>query len=219
MKRLTLLTMLVAGVLLCCTSGAFAQSSSATFPISVAINNASTATFVIYQVDGGVFSPWTGTLAFNPDLTLVSDPGDPPAYAYLGDVYYAIDVFPYGAGALNVGVSYTDDSNPNGVINDGTGLGVHAIGTPVSNDNNGTPTNYNDDIETGIGTKAILGNIAQTIFASDILANGQYLRFYVGLATGNPLENEPTGAIPFNPGDTPGNYTGTLTMTVAAPGP
>ncbi len=220
MRKLTFLTVLMAGALLCFVSGASAQTSSATFPITVDIDNASTATFVVYQVDGGVFTDWPSTtLQFEPILTNVADPGDPPQYAYLGDVYYAVDVWPYGAGALNVTLSYTDDDNPNGVPNDGSGLGVHAIGTPVSNDNSGTPDDYTDDIETDIGTRAILANIAQTVYAADILANGQYLRFYVGLSTGNPLESEPAGAIPFNPGDTPGNYTGTLTMTVAAPGP
>ncbi len=214
MRKLIWLAIFLAGAMMCLSPAVYAQTSSAAYDISVTIDNASTATFVVYQIDAGVFTAWTDTtLSFNPVLTDVrEDPADPPAYAYLGDVYYAIDVFPYGAGALNVTLSY---SNADPAYD----LGVHAIGTPVSNDDNGTPTIYTDDTETPVGVKAILNSIAQTIYASDILANGDYLRFYVGLATGDPTENEPSGAVPFNPGDTPGHYEGTLTMTVAAPGP
>ena len=223
MKKLTFLTVLLVGALLCFTSGASAQTSNASFPITVAIDNASTATFAVYQIDdAGNFNTWgSNTLVYTPVLTDVTgpNPGDPVQYAYLGDVYYAIDVFPYGAGALNVTLSYTDDINPNGAPNDGTGLGVHAIGTPTAHDDNGTPGIFTDDADNPIGTRAALSGIAQTVLSSDILANGQYFRLYVGLATGDPAESEPAPAVPFSPGDTPGNYTGTLTMTVAPPGP
>jgi hypothetical protein len=223
MKKLTFLTVLLVGALLCFTSGASAQSSGDTFPITVAIDNASTATFAVYQIDAAdTFTSWgSNTLEFNPTLEDVTgpNPGDPVQYAYLGDVYYAIDVFPYGAGALNVTLSYTDDSNPNGGANDGTGLGAHAIATPTAHDDNGTPGDYTDDADNPIGSRATLENIAQTVLASEILANGQYFRLYVGLATGNDTEPAPEPVTPFSPADTPGNYTGTLTMTVAPPGP
>jgi hypothetical protein len=202
MKIKILILALIIGCFLGLSSVAFTE----TFDIDVIIPSANSATFVVWKLfDGQPFpnTPETTTnLSFATTLTNVEvDPTKPPKYAFLGNYFYAIDVFPTGgAGNVNVQIAYSDTSTL-------TGLGNHGIATVVRvNPANNTEAELR---------KETLANIPQTITASEIAGtvNGRF-RMYVGLATGDAANNEPAGAVPFNPGDTPGTYTGRLTLTV-----
>lgn len=175
------------------------------FPVNVEIEGASTANYVLWKlIPGQPFpsDPETGT-SLDFTTTYDSDLG-----VYFGDQFFAIDVAPQGAGQLNVLVQYTDTENPNGAPNDGSGLGIKGIATVVNAD----PAT-NDETELA---KEVLADINNTtIFASQLV--GGFMRMYVGLATGDPLNNEPADAVPFNAGDVPGFYRGTITLTVSQP--
>ena len=218
MKQRLLTFALAIGVVFALSAVARAE----TFSIEVNIEPASSADFVVWQfTDPNQFpqAPFTSrTLPINAVLTEFVDPvtGDSTGFAFLGQEFYAIDVFPTGgAGAVNVEISYSDISNPNGGTLDG--LGVKAIGTVVRvTDPNGTPDVYTDDTET-ILDRDILYNIGQ-FYSAATIANGEggRMRMYVGLTTGDPDANppEPAAAEVFNPGDVPGDYTGNLTLSV-----
>ena len=180
--------------------GLSAIARAETFSIEVQIDAASSADFVVWQITDPNSFPTTEfpstTLPIDVTLTEFFDPvtGDSIGFAFLGQQFYAIDVFPTGgAGAVNVEISYSDISNPNGgTLN---GLGVKAIGTVVRvTDPNGTPDVYTDDQET-VMDRDILYNIGQ-IFSASTIANNEAgrMRMYGGLTTGDPDANPPEPA-------------------------
>ncbi|MBP9854053.1 MAG: hypothetical protein KBD53_04205 [Candidatus Omnitrophica bacterium] len=164
------------------------------------------ATFAVSQVDPGppeVFTlqaPGFDALDFGL-LTLDVDNG-----IFLPDYYWAIDVGANGAGSPDLAFAYTDTANPNGGLNNGTGLG-------------GRGTIAYMEVLTGSGgaqtVNLIRGEALQQSNTSGGIDETDYdgfLRFAVGIATGDPLLQE-GNAVPFTASDNPGTYSGTLTVT------
>lgn len=202
-KWLYLFVALIGGVLLF-NSPVFSNP----FPVNVEIEGASSANYVVWKLLPGQPFPSTPQAGTSLDFTTTYNTG---LGVYFGDEFFAIDVAPIGAGQLNVLIQYTDTENPNGSANDGTGLGIKGIATVVKAD----PVTHN---EAELSKKVLQDINNTTIFASQLLAApAGFMRMYVGLATGDPLNNEPAAAVPFNAGDKPGFYRGTITLTVSQP--
>lgn len=218
MKKLCLLVLTVAIFALV----AIGQVSSEDFIIEVDIPQADSANFLVWKLVAGQPFPanpeQSNTLNFTTTLTQFQD----GASAFLGDNFYAIDVFPTGgAGLLNVNVTYADTQNQNGSLNDGTGIGGKGIATvvraPIEIDSQNPA--FFDEAQL---SRTLLQDVPAIIFASDIedpQARASFMRMYVGLATGDPAATppEPVGAVPFNLADQPGLYSGLLTLTVSQP--
>ena len=170
-----------------------------TFPVSVTIPAANSATFTVSKVINNQFQA-TG----NNNLSFTTT-FDAENNTFLGDFFYAIDVAPGGgAGGVDIDIDYADTS-----VN--TGLGTHAIGTVVKATSN--PADGEQLLKREILDD--LNNV--TIFGNQV--TGGFMRMYVGLATGDPDASpaEPASAVPFNTGDAPGLYSGTLTLTAVQP--
>lgn len=218
MKKLCLLVLTVAIFALV----AIGQVSSEDFIIEVDIPQADSANFLVWKLVAGQPFPanpeQSNTLNFTTTLTQFQDGSS----AFLGDNFYAIDVFPTGgAGLLNVNVTYADTQNQNGSLNDGTGIGGKGIATvvraPIEIDSQNPA--FFDEAQL---SRTLLQDVPAIIFASDIedpQARASFMRMYVGLATGDPAATppEPVGAVPFNLVDQPGLYSGLLTLTVSQP--
>jgi hypothetical protein len=218
MKKIGFLVLMVAIL------GLFAigQVSSEDFIIEVDIPQADSANFLVWKLTDGQPFPAnpeaSNTLNFTTTLTQFEG-GDS---AFLGDNFYALDIFPTGgAGLLNVNVTYADTQNQNGPLNDGSGIGGKGIATvvraPIEIDTQNPA--FFDEVQL---SRTLLQDVPAIILASDIedpLARASFMRMYVGLATGDPAATppEPAGAVPFNLADQPGIYSGLLTLTVSQP--
>ena len=208
MKKLLIVATVVLGALLVLSPLAGAED----FPISVNIPPAQTADFVVWKLADGQPFPTvpetSNAIAFT--TTLDSNLG-----VFFADNFYAIDVSPQGgAGQLNVLATYTDTGNPNGTPGDDTGLEIKGIATAVKAD----PVTNNEVQLYRQLLRDVTGGADDLVLATTLEATPPgFMRLYVGLATGDPLLLEPTDAEPFNVGDIPGDYTGTLTLTATAP--
>ncbi len=184
---------------------AMPASAQVDFFIDAEVPAANGATFAVSQVTPGPPEVFTPVNTFNLDfqtLTLDTVNG-----IFIPSFFWVVDVGSNGAGFPDVQFAYTDTANPNGGLNNGTGLGGRgtiAYAEVVTN-TNGTQTvnlirgESLDDANTS-------GGIDETDYA-----NG-FLRFSVGIATGDPSLSEGS-ATPFTAADQPGTYSGTLTVT------
>lgn len=181
---------------------AFAQVD---FFLDAEILPADTATFNVSKVllPGETFQPQApgfDALDFGV-LTL-----DPVNGIFVPSFYWVIDVGSNGSGFPDLLFDYTDTTNPNGAINDGSGLGGH--GTVA----------YSEVVDNGNGTQTvnlIRGEALQDADGATLdeteYANG-FARISFGIATGNPALQEGT-AVPFTAADADGVYSGTYTIT------
>jgi hypothetical protein len=129
---------------------------------------------------------------------------------YFANDYFSIDVAPTGAAPdYQTTVTYTEGSNPNQPRN---GLGAKATLTFLKATGQGQ-----DTVETPLsshGPKRLLRSLnGETILSRE--TSPGWLRCYLGLVTMDPnaLIPDPVGAEPFNVGDRPGEFSGTLTIT------
>lgn len=174
-------------------SKAFAQLQvSENFFVTADIPEATDISFIVYKVTGNEFETLGEITNLDFQLSFNSEFG-----IYLPDFFFAIDVAPQdGAGVPSVLIEYTDTQNPNGGADNG--LGAKAVGTAVRVE--GTE-------ETTLAQDTLSGIDGTNIPARDI--QGGFLRFYLGISTGEPG----TPGVPFSNGDQPGSYEGTLTLT------
>lgn len=180
-------------------------SAQVDFTIDAEVPAADGATFAVSQVTPGPPEVFTPLNTFNLDfqtLTLDAVNG-----IFLPSFFWVVDVGSNGAGFPDVQYSYTDTANPNGGLNNGTGLGARGtIGySEVVTNPDGSQT-----VNLIRGESLQEANTSGGIDETDY-ANG-FLRFSVGLATGDPTLQEGS-ATPFTAGDQPGIYSGTLTVT------
>ncbi len=128
--------------------------------------------------------------------------------------FYAIDVSPQTAGGdpapasfNQITFGYTEGNNPNGTSD---GLGSKGTVTVVRIDTVTDPDDATQLIQVETEVDADTFANAASISVSDSDISGGFMRAYVGVSTG---ETGKPGA-PFTNGDTPGNYSGTLTLSV-----
>ncbi len=177
------------------------------FSIEADVPASNGATFAVSQVDPGppeVFTPMApGFTAL--DFGLLSL--DTANGIFVPAFFWVVDVGANGAGFPDVAFSYTDTANPNVGLNNGTGLG--ARGTIAYSE-----VVTNPDLSQTVNL--IRGeSLQQTNSSAEINENDYsdgFLRFSVGIATGDPLLQE-GNATPFTALDNPGTYSGTLTVT------
>ena len=142
--------------------------------------------------------------------------------AFLPSHYYAIDLgYTYGAGSAisSIGFAYAEGANPNAANPDGGGLGskatVSLVRKALDSEGEELPEEVSDTLE----TKVLLTDIGSASVSMTELAGG-WLRVYVGLVTKNPeldasdVEFTEEAEV-FSPGDIPGGYSGTLTITAS----
>lgn len=195
MKNKTLTIVTALAVLL--TAGLYTANAEI-FTISANVPAATGATFAVSKVTGGQFTPQDSNNLNFGELTLFPDLG-----IFLAPFYYAIDVGGSGgSGIPDINVQYTDTGSPAAAT---AALGDRGTFSYASVVNGG-----NGDVVTAKGGMS-LHQADGLLIDSDNL-DGGWLRISVGTATGD--ENLQEGdAIPFNLGDAPGTYTGTLTLT------
>ena len=202
-------------VLLAMTVVVMAASSAMaiTFPITANIEAADEATFTVSQVfvtddgQGGQdldFQEYNlatldfGTMELNENGIFAPDPVP---------FYFAIDVGSNGAGMPDIEVVYTDTNNPNGALNNGTGLGGHATLNFAEIITNPDLSQDIGDLNTTIALQDFAtingGNIDDQTFADG------FLRISLGTCNGD----EGTSCSPFTALDSPGSYEGDLTLT------
>jgi len=204
MKKIILFLVAVFAGLSLIAVPAHAQSES--FFIEAELPASGTATFAVSRVIPG-----------SPETFIPQAPGfdaldfglltlDAVNGIFLPTYFWVVDVGADGAGSPDVAFSYTDTANPNGAVNDGTGLGARG-------------TIAYSEVVTGPGGQTvnlIRGEALRQANTSGGINENDYsdgfLRFSVGIATGDPLLQE-GNATPFTALDNPGNYTGTLTVT------
>ena len=175
------------------------------FTVQAQVPASTQASFSVSQVTPGnpdVFTPVNTT-----DLDFGQLSLDTTNNIFLPAYYWVIDVGANGAGMPNLQFSYTDTANPNGALNNGTGLGGHgtiAYSEVVTNANGSQTVNL------------IRGEALQQANTSGGISNTDYpngfLRISVGVATGDSTLQE-GNATPFTATDQPGNYSGTVTIT------
>lgn len=128
---------------------------------------------------------------------------------WLPDHFFAIDVgVTGGAGSVNVTVTYTEGSKPNGQTN---GLGFKSIATFVKI--TGPQDNQVQTELVAHGPKKLLKDLAggEQITGTELL--GGFLRVFVGIFPGDDQDILDSGGEPFTNSDVPGSYDGTLTIT------
>lgn len=202
-KSVLFIMLLVLGVVMGVTP-VFAQTSQ-DFTIQATVPDSNAATFNVSRVFPGppeVFQPLsTTTLDF---LTLTLDTVNG---IYTPEFFWVVDIGSNGVGMPDMQFSYTDTANPNGAINDGTGLGGRgtiAYSEVVTNPD--TTQTVNLIRGESLAESNTSGGIDEILFL-----NG-FLRVSVGIATGDPLLQEGV-AVPFTALDAAGLYSGVLTMT------
>ena len=128
---------------------------------------------------------------------------------FLPAYFWVVDVGTNGAGFPDLQFAYVDTFNPNGALNDGSGLGGH--GTVA----------YLEVVDNGNGTQTvnlIRGESLNDANSSGGLDETQYAngfaRISFGIATGDPGLEE-GNAVPFTPADATGTYSGTFTITAS----
>ncbi len=211
MRKIILNSIFVGVVVLCGQSMALAASSP--FVVSASVPAATSVDinpFSINSTGTPVFTPVVGlNLSFNP-LTF-----DDTNKIYLPNHFFAIDFAPQGgAGNPDVTATYAEGANPN---NPGHGLGWKSLTTFIkvtgpSGSQTETPLAGHGNTA---GKKLLKDLSGENILATEF--SGGFLRIYLGMVTGNPVLNEPTGAEPFTNADKGGTYDGTLTLTATLP--
>lgn len=190
-KGLAGLAMLFA-VLLIPSSASAQLIVSEDFFVTAEIPQATDIAFIVHEVDGDVFNTLGEVTNLDFELTYNSEFG-----IYLPEFIYAIDVAPEGgAGVPSVLIEYVDTQNPNGDPASGLGAKTVAAAVRVEGVN-----------ETVLVEDTLNGIDGTNIPSQDI--QGGFMRFYLGIATGEPG----TPGEPFTNGDQPGSYEGTLTLT------
>lgn len=205
MKKIILFLVAVFAGLSLIAVPAHAQSES--FFIEAELPASGTATFTVSQVIPGspeTFiqqAPGFDALDFSL-LTLDTVNG-----IFLPSYFWVVDVGADGAGSPDVAFSYADTANPNGGLNNGTGLGGRGT---IAYSEVVTNPDLSQTVNLIRGESLQQTNTSAEISETDY-ADG-FLRFSVGIATGDISLQEGT-ATPFTALDNPGNYTGTLTVT------
>lgn len=204
MKKLFLFLIAVFAGLSLITAPANAQVN---FFIDAEIPASDGATFAVSQVDPGppeVFTPMApGFTALDFGLLTL----DTVNGIFVPNYFWVVDVGANGAGFPDVDFAYTDTVNPNGALNNGDGLG-------------GRGTIAYSEVVTGVGGAQTVNLIRGESLAEANTSGGideldyadGFLRFSIGIATGDPLLQEGT-AVPFTAADAAGTYSGTLTVT------
>ncbi len=141
--------------------------------------------------------------------------------AFLPDHFFSIDMgYIYGDASseiTQITISFAEGNNPNGSSGKhGIGWKSSAVFAKKTIDVTG---NENLDVIVPSGTRSLLKTLATTPKVFTILTDipEGWLRAYIGIATKDPADAStipwPSDAEVFHPGDTPGKYTGTLTIT------
>ncbi len=207
---------LICAMLVMAASAAYAGSTTS-YPASVTVAGADGVAPVAVRVTGkGTQTGDWGTTpqtSFNFDplkLTTGTDAAGKPFSALLAGHFYAIDLgytFNGGAAITKIKVEFTGDTKPAGQT---AGLGDKGLVTLVKKSIvNGVEQ---ADVLLASPNKLLLKNAAtREVNLSEV--SGGWLRLYLGLATGDPAAGEPSGAVPFTPGDLKGTYSGTLKIT------
>jgi len=196
MRKLKLLLLISIGSVFLATAPANAQVD---FFIDAEIPLAGNATFSVSKVTPGnpdVFDPMD---TFNLDFGILSL--DEVNFIFLPAFFWVIDVGSDGIGFPDLDFVYVDTANPNGALNDGSGLGGH-----------GTVTFSEVD---GNTVTLIRGQSFQQTDGDSINDEDHpdgFLRIAIGIATGDPNLEE-GDAVPFTQADVNGPYSGTLEIT------
>ena len=175
------------------------------FTVQAEVPASTAATFAVSQVTPGppeVFTPVNTT-----DLNFGQLSLDTVNGIFVPAFFWVVDVGVDGAGQPDVAFSYTDTANPNGALNDGSGLGGRGT---ISYAEVVTNPDSTQTVNLIRGEALQDANTSGGIDETDYV-NG-FLRFAVGIATGDPSLQEGT-ATPFTGLDASGNYSGTLTVT------
>lgn len=187
----------VAAIALSVTATTADQGS---FTISVDIKKADAIAFIVNRVQGKTWTPATNDLNFG---QLLFDSANGVFYS---PFYYAIDISVVGGAGQpdDIALSYTEGNNPN-VNNRGRGgLGTKATLAVVKTD--GTTES--------VLIKKIMKKVGNISAMDKSLFNGGWPRLYVAIWDGNPeTKLGDTEEQTFSALDTPGQYTGTLTVT------
>lgn len=211
MKKLTLILALVLSVLLAIVP----LISAEIFNIEAVLPASSSATFTVSRVVPG--TPEVFTVVATNDLNFSTLTLDPVNFIFLPAFFWVVDIGTDGAGQPDLQFLYADTANPNGALNNGTGLGGHGTisyqKVVTNSDLTQTVTLIRGEALQQANTS---GGINETDFA------GGFLRVSVGIATGDPGDSDATpprppaeegNAAPLTQSDAPGTYSGILTMT------
>ncbi len=144
-----------------------------------------------------------------------TDPDNIKTYnIFLPDNYFSIDVGYVWAGApyvakITVEFLLPTDGSPS--------LGDRATATFMGKSRKADGSEKEEEKGDAIGDgKYLLTSLNEQVDLTDDL-DGKWLRLYVGIVAMDPdadfLDEDVSGAVPFVPGDAPGTYTGTLTIT------
>lgn len=144
------------------------------------------------------------------NLELVEDDQGQPLGIFLpGDgIFWGLDIGGDAAGLPDITIDYQNEANPNAPNG-----GLDKKGTITSFKVTGGP-GPEDQVTTLIPNKAgSLGDLPFNYDADTDLANG-FLRLFLGISDGS--DNAPASSEPFTPGDAPGLYSGTLTISITS---
>ncbi len=203
MKKATVFTMLIVGMVIASGSLGFAQveTDSKSFTLSATVPNATAFSIDAFvSINGGPQELVTGTTLNFGTLSYDTVNG-----IYRSDRDFRIQVASSnGSGNPNVTVQYTGNSVPPGQTRPGlTHKSVITFNKVLGNTETQLPSH----------PRKILNALNESILASEFNP-GEYLKMYLGITDGGP--GEPTGAQPFTNLDRPGTYSGTLIVTATA---
>lgn len=176
----------------------YSSANSEIFTLSAQVPASTGASFGVSKVIGGQFTEHnSNNLSFG-ELTLNTELG-----IFLASHFFAIDVGgSAGAGVPDISVQYFDTGSPNEATANLGDRGTFSYSSVVQSGG--------DDIVTLKDGMSL--HQANTLLIDSDDLDGGFLRIIVGMATGDEALDE-GDAVPFNLGDAPGTYTGTLTLT------
>ncbi len=203
------LSLILAGLLLCISQSAMAQTVDS-LTVSATIPNASGLQLTVTPVNASSGTAGTsstsattipfGTLVFNTANNI-----------YEPTNYYTVGIGTTGgAGTPTVSVTYTEGTNPNNPGTSTNGLGTKATATFITVASNGAQT------VSSLGKKRLI-DLTGTAGAMGTPPAGSSEQVDVGIWTGSTTAPaDPSNGTPFSNTDVAGTYTGTLTFTATS---
>lgn len=186
-------------------SASVANAQSQPFTVQANVPAATSASFSVSKVIPGTPETFVPTATTNLDFgTLTLDTTN---NIFVPAHFWVIDVGANGAGSPDIAVTYTDTANPNGALNNGTGLGRRGT---ISYAEVVTNADLSQTVNLIRGESLSQANTSGGV--NETAFDNGFLRVSVGVATGDPALQE-GNATPFTALDNPGNYSGTVTLT------
>ncbi len=201
MKKKQVLILAMVGSLMLMASSVFANVQN--FPVSVTIPSSTDATFRLFQWSGSGPQPSADQGNFNISWADTDLTADLTFSVFRPNFLYFITAAPAGSGNLDIQVDYVDGTAPSGATDT---LGDKVVATVVRVEPSTAEININGS--TG-QTLTSIATASGVIFGGDTgePLDGGFFKMYIA------LDPDGTTATPFNFGDPPGSYTGTITLT------